>query len=180
MPTIEQAKIDSIEGRTKTPAGRALLLKLTIPDRGHVEGLVMRDDFPCGCLPLMIGLPIDVLVEDCGDQVVCSVLPFQYQGNQATGLLLGKLVAVAEKNGQSELDSLPVARRLKSGPEPHPLAEKLDRLLEQSDSDEDSETQAAKPWNRREWEAAHEAEVRRQAAQEEADDPRLWLDDEEI
>ena len=180
MPTIEQAKIDSIEGRTKTPAGRALLLKLTIPDRGHVEGLVMRDDFPCGCLPLMIGLPIDVLVEDCGDQVVCSVLPFQYQGSQATGSLLGKLVAVAEKNGQSELDSLPIARRLKSGPEPHPLAEKLDRLLEQSDSDEDSETPAAKPWNRREREAAQMEEAQRQATEDEDNDPRLWVDDEEL
>ena len=43
-----------------------------------------------------------------------------------------------------------------------------------------SEPQAAKPWNRREWEAAHEEEVREQAAQEEADDPPLWVDDEEI
>ena len=72
----------------------------------------------------------------------------QYQGNQLTGSLLGKLVEVAEKNGKTELDSLPVARRLKSGPEPHPSAEKLDRLLEQSDSDEDSETPASFYWPR--------------------------------
>jgi len=69
---------------------------------------------------------------------------------------------------------------VEAGPEPHPLAEKLDRLLEQSDSDEVSEPPAAKPWNRREWEAAHEEEVRRQAAQEEADDSRLWIDDEDL
>ena len=42
-----------------------------------------------------------------------------------------------------------------------------------------SEPQAAKP-NRREWEAAQMEEAQRQAAEEEADDPRLWPDDEEL
>ncbi|KZR90048.1 hypothetical protein MITS9508_01126 [Synechococcus sp. MIT S9508] len=183
MPiTIEQAIIDSLEGRVKTHEGRGVLLNLTIPDRGHVEGLVLRNDFPCGCLPKMIGSPIDVLLQTSGDQVVCMVLPLQYQGSKATSTLLGKLVASVDKEGQVDLDSLPIARRLKSGdrPEPHPLAEKLDRLLEQSDSDEDSETQTAKPWNRREWEAAQMEEAQRQAAEDEADDPRLWVDDEEL
>lgn len=58
---------------------------------------------------------------------------------------------------------------MEAGPEPHPLAEKLDRLLEQSDSDEASEPLAA----RRVWEAAQMEEAQRQAAEEEADDPRL-------
>lgn len=39
----------------------------------------------------------------------------------------------------------------------------------------------AKPdWDRRTWEAEEMEEDQRRAAQEEGDDPRLWVDDEEI
>lgn len=176
--TIETGSIEEILGRMKTPAGCAVVLKLHIPDRGNVEALVMRNDFPCGCLPQMIGSPIDVLLQTSEDQVVCMVLPLQHQGSKATSLLVGQLIAAVDRKGQAELDKLPIARRLNSGdrPEPHPLAEHLDRLLEQSDSDEESETQEAQPWNRRAWESAQEEEALKQATQEELDDPRLRED----
>ena len=143
---IEQATIQSVIGVTKTFAGRGVLLDCQIEDRGNVEALVLRHEFPVGLIQShMIGMTVDVIVEKWGDKAVATVLPLEHQGSATTSRLLSKLVQVANKTGQAELDCLPVARRSKAGdpqPKPHLLAEHLEKLLEQvpdSDTEQDDD-----------------------------------------
>ena len=132
---IEKATIQSVIGVTKTFAGRGLILDCQIPDRGNVETLVLRCQFPCGLIQShMIGMTVDVIVEQWLDQTVATLLPLEHQGSETTSKLLSKLVQVADKTGQAGLNCLPIARRPKSGgvqSQPHPLAERLEKLLDQ-------------------------------------------------
>lgn len=134
--TPEQAKVLSIKGRTKAWVGSGLLLEGEIEDRGIVELLMLRHQWPCGIIdPYVINEEVDVVVETWGDRVVATVLPFENQRSVTRSKIFTKLLRKADEVGKDALEALPIASRKRSGllpSKPHPMVETLNRLLEEA------------------------------------------------
>ena len=132
---IEKAKILSVKGRTKSLVGSGLLLVGEIEDRGVVELLALRRQWPCGVIdPFLIGEEVDVIVGPDGETPLAMLIPFVNQGPNLTSELFTKLLQMANEAGDMRLSDLPIAHRARPSAEsqsPHPMAEALNRILRQ-------------------------------------------------
>lgn len=85
------------------------------------------------------GVEVSVFLEKPGE---ATVIPFHNQGPSTHAALISKLIRSADKKGSALLEDLPVVpRKWPRGekPTPHPMADTLNRLLEQEPEQEEED-----------------------------------------